>query len=203
MALTIYGSPMSRTFRVLWMAKELGLQYEHVPLDPGTGDTRKPDYLKINPNGHVPAIRDGDLVLWESLAINLYLARKHGGPLAPANLAEEGKALMWSIWAMTELEDNIVTLVRFVLMPAERKPDPARVERAKEGLKAPLGVLDAALAESQYLLGNRFSVADLNVAGVVAGLGFAKFDLAPWPKVTAWLKACTSRQAFLEARAPR
>jgi len=203
MALTIYGSPRSRTFRVLWMARELGLEYEHVPLDPGTGDTRKPDYLKINPNGHVPAIKDGDLVLWESLAINLYLAKKHGGPLAPANLAEEGKALMWSIWAMTELEDNIVTLVRFVLMPAERKPDPARVESAKEGLKAPLGVLDAALAESQYLLGNRFTVADLNVAGVVAGLGFAKFDLAPWPKVTAWLKACTSRKAFLEARAPR
>ena len=196
MALTIYGSPRSRAFRVLWMANELGLQYEHVPVDPGTGDTRKPDYLKINPNGRVPSIRDGDLVLWESLAINLYLAKKHGGPLAPANLAEEGKALMWSIWAMTELEDNIVTLVRSVLMPAERKPDPARVERAKEGVKAPLAVLDAALAESPYLLGSRFTVADLNVAGVVAGLGFAKFDLAPWPKVAAWVQACTSRKAF-------
>lgn len=203
MALTIYGSPMSRTFRVLWLAKELGLQYEHVPLDPRTGDTRKPDYLKINPNGHVPSIRDDDLVLWESLAINLYLAKKHGGPLAPANVAEEGKALMWSMWALTELEDNIVTLVQNALMPADRKPDPARVERAKEGLKAPLGVLAAALAQSQYLLGNRFSVADLNVAGVVAGLGFAKFELAPWPKVEAWVKACTGRKAFVELRGPR
>ena len=203
MALTIYGSPMSRTFRVLWMAKELGLQYEQVPLDPRTGDTRKPDYLKINPNGHVPSIRDGDLVLWESLAINLYLAKKHGGPLAPANLAEEGKALMWSMWALTELEDSIVTLVRNALMPADRKPDPARVERAKEGVKAPLGVLDAALAHSQYLLGNRFSVADLNVAGVVGGLGIAKFELTPWPKVAAWLEASTSRKAFVELRGPR
>ena len=203
MALTIYGSQMSRTFRVLWMAKELGLQYEHVPLDPSTGDTRKPDYLKINPNGQVPSIRDDDLVLWESLAINLYLAKKHGGPLAPANTAEEGKALMWSMWALTELEDNVMTLVRNARMPADRKPDLARVEHAKEGLKAPLRVLHAALAQSQYLLGNRFSVADLNVAGVVGGLGLAKFELAPWPKVGAWVTACTERKAFVELRVPR
>jgi glutathione S-transferase len=203
MALTIYGSPMSRTFRVLWMAKELGLQYEHVPLDPRTGDTRKPDYLMINPNGHVPSIKDGDLVLWESLAINLYLAKKHGGPLAPANPAEEGKALMWSMWALAELEDNIVTLVQNALMPPDRKPDPARVERATEGLKAPLGVLDATLAQYPYLLGNRFSVADLNVAGVVAGLGFAKFELAPWHKVAAWVETCTGRKAFVELGGPR
>jgi len=198
MALTIYGSPMSRAFRVLWMARELGLQYENVPLDPRAGDTRKPDYLKINPNGHVPAIVDGDYVLWESLAINLYLAKKHGGPLAPADLAEEGKALAWSMWALTELEDNVVTLVQSVLMPPERKPNAARVESAKEGLKAPLRVLDAALAPNQYLLGSRFTVADLNVAGVVAGLVIAKFELDAWPNVRAWLAACTGRKAFAE-----
>ena len=202
MALTIYGSPMSRTFRVLWMARELGLSYENVPLDPRTGDTRKPDYLKINPNGHVPAIVDGDYVLWESLAINLYLAKKHGGPLAPASVEEEGKALAWSMWALTELEDNIVTLVQSVLMPPDRKPDAARVARAKEGLNAPLRVLDAALAQNPYLLGSRFTVADLNVAGVVAGLGIAKFELGAWPKVATWLGACTGRKAHAELRNP-
>ena len=200
MALTIYGSPMSRAFRVLWIARELGLQYENIPLDPRAGDTRKPDYLKINPNGHVPAIVDGDYVLWESLAINLYLAKKHGGPLAPTNLAEEGKALAWSMWALTELEDYIVTLVQSVLMPPERKPDAARVERAKEALNRPLRVLDAALAESQYLLGSRFTVADLNVAGVTAGLRVAKFELGAWPNVKTWLAACTGRKSFAELR---
>ncbi len=202
MALTIYGSPMSRAFRVLWMARELGLQYESIPLDPRAGDTRKPDYLKINPNGHVPAIVDGDYVLWESLAINLYLAKKHGGPLAPSNLAEEGKALAWSMWALAELEDNIVTLVQSVLMPPERKPDAARVEGAKEKLNAPLRVLDATLAQSQYLLGSRFTVADLNVAGVVAGLGIARFDLGAWPNAKAWLAMCTGREAFAALRNP-
>jgi glutathione S-transferase len=198
MALTIYGSPMSRAFRVLWMARELGLQYENVPLDPRAGDTRKPDYLRINPNGHVPAIVDGDYVLWESLAINLYLAKKHDGPLAPTNLAEEGKALAWSMWALTELEDNIMALVQSVRMPPEHKPNAARIERAKEGLAAPLRVLEAALAQSQYLLGSRFTVADLNVAGVVAGLVVANFELGAWPKVKAWLAACTGRKAFTE-----
>jgi glutathione S-transferase len=198
MALKIYGSPMSRAFRVLWMARELGLQYENVPLDPRAGDTRKPDYLKINPNGHVPAIVDCDYVLWESLAINLYLAKKHGGPLTPADLAEEGKALAWSMWALTELEDNVVKLVQSVLMPPERKPNAARVERAKEELNAPLHMLDAALAQGQYLLGSRFTVADLNVAGVIAGLVIAKFELGTWPNVKAWLATCTGRKAFAE-----
>jgi glutathione S-transferase len=200
MALKIYGSPMSRAFRVLWMAEELGLQYENIPLDPRAGDTRKPDYLKINPNGHVPAIVDGEYVLWESLAINLYLAKKHGGSLAPADLAEEGKALAWSMWALTELEDNIVTMVQSVLMPLERKPDAARVERARAALNAPLRVLDAALTQDRYLVGNRFTVADLNVAGVAAGLGIANFDLSAWPNVKAWLATCTSRKALADLR---
>lgn len=199
MALTIYGSPMSRTFRVLWMARELGLQYEHVPLDPRKGEPRAPDYLKINPNGHVPAIRDDDLVLWESLAINLYLAKKHGGPLAPANIAEEAKATMWSIWALAELENSVVTLVQQSFgMPV----DAAAAEKAKDAVKPPLAVLDAALGASPYLLGSRFTVADLNVAGVVSGLTFAKYDLAAWPKAGQWLQTCCGRKAFADLRPP-
>jgi glutathione S-transferase len=173
-----------------------------VPLDPRSGDTRKPDYLKVNPNGHVPAIKDGELVLWESLAITLYLVKKHGGPLAPATPDEEGKALMWSFWAMSELEDRCVVLVQQALMPPERRPDPATVQKAKDGLSTPLGVLDGALSSSPYLLGGRFTVADLNVAGVVGGLTLAKFDLAAWPKVGAWLGSCTGRKAFAESQAP-
>src|SRR5437588_323550 len=82
MALKIYGIPRSRAFRVLWMAKELGLDYENVPIDMGKGDTRTPDYLRINPNGHIPAIDDDGFILWESMAINLYLAKKY----SPASL---------------------------------------------------------------------------------------------------------------------
>ena len=104
MALTIYGSAASRTSWVLWLAEELGLKYEHVPVNHRAGKSRKPEHLALNPNGHVPVMRDDDLVLWESLAINLYLAKKHGGPIAPATPADEARALMWSMWALSELE---------------------------------------------------------------------------------------------------
>src|SRR6185437_4508831 len=193
MALIIYGSAMSRSYRVIWMAKELGIPYEQLSLDVRKGETRTPEYLKINPNGHIPAIRDGDLILWESMAINLSLAKKHGGPLAPSSPAEEARAIMWSFWAISELEDPTVTLIQQSFgMPIES----ARVDRAKDLLKQPLGVLDAALAASPFLLGSRFTVADLNVASVVAGLALAKYDLSPWPKLTAWLSGCTARRAF-------
>src|SRR5438034_9997453 len=84
MALKIYGIPRSRAFRTLWMAKELGLEYENIPIDFANNGTRAPEYLRINPNGHVPTIDDDGVVLWESMAINLYLAKKYSlGALYP------------------------------------------------------------------------------------------------------------------------
>ena len=200
MALTIYGTAMSRAFRPMWMAKELGVPYDNVPVNTRTGETRRPDFLKINPNGHVPAIKDDDLILWESLAINLYLAKKHGGPLAPANLTEDAKATMWSMWALTEVEAHGVTLLQHTMMLPEDKRNPALIQQAKDAVKAPLGVLEAALAGTEYLLGNRFTVADLNVSSVLVSLAMVKYDLGPYPKVAAWLQKCTGRKASLEAR---
>src|SRR5215813_7761180 len=88
--LRIYGVARTRAFRVLWIAKELELDYEHIPLEIGPAGARKPDYLAINPNGRLPAIDDGGFTLWESLAITLYLAKKHGR-LYPPTL--EGEAM--------------------------------------------------------------------------------------------------------------
>ena len=200
MALTIYGAAASRTSRVLWLAKELGLQYDHVPVNNRNGDTRKPEHLKLNPNGHVPVIKDGDLILWESLAINLYLAKKHGGPLAPANLTEDAKATMWSMWALTELEPHGVAMLMHTLFLPEDKRNPAALAAARDGVKMPLGVLDGALAGSEYLLGNRFTVVDLNVSSVASTFPRVKFDLAPWPKVGAWLQKCNARPAAAQVR---
>ena len=110
--LTIYGVYRSRASRNIWLADELGVPFRHVPViqqyrqssGPGLLHTRSPGFLKINPNGHVPSIEDDGLVLHESLAINLYLAKKHGGPPAPATVVEDGQMSMWSLWAATEVE---------------------------------------------------------------------------------------------------
>jgi glutathione S-transferase len=200
MALTIYGSAASRTSWVLWLAEELGLKYEHVPVNHRAGEARKPEHLALNPNGHVPVIRDDDLVLWESLAINLYLAKKHGGPIAPKTPADEARALMWSMWAPSELESRWAVLLQHAVMLPEDKRNPVLAAEAKSALKAPLDVLESALAKSDYLLGDTFTVADLNVAAHISMLPRMKYDLAPWPKISAWAAKCSDRPAAARAR---
>src|SRR5262245_1334205 len=106
--LKIYGTARTRALRALWIAKELGLDYEHVPGEIGEAGARKPDYLAINPNGRLPAIDDGGFVLWESLAITLYLAKKHStGALYPATLEGEARAWQWSLWAVQEVDRGV------------------------------------------------------------------------------------------------
>src|SRR5262249_24511505 len=103
--LRIYGVARTRAFRAIWMAKELGLDYEHVPIEIGPAGARKPEYLALNPNGRLPTIEDDSFVLWESQAITLYLAKKHSpGGLYPATLEGEAKAWQWSLWAANEVE---------------------------------------------------------------------------------------------------
>src|SRR4051812_6726861 len=102
--LKIYGKPASRTFRVIWCANELGLDYEIVPIQSADGSMKSPEYLAINPNGKIPAMQDGDLVLWESIAINCHLARSHGKGLWPDTPKGEALALQWSFWAVAEVE---------------------------------------------------------------------------------------------------
>src|SRR5215470_12152901 len=100
----LYGVPGSRAMRSLWMLEELGVAYENIKTMFGT-DSRQPDYMTtLNPNGHIPTLQDGDVKLWESLAINLYLARKYDKGLWPKTIAAEGHTYKWSIWAMTEAE---------------------------------------------------------------------------------------------------
>jgi glutathione S-transferase len=196
--LTIYGTPASRTFRVLWMAHELGLDYSHRAIDFRDGGNRAPDYLALNPNGGIPAIRDGDFVLWESLAINLYLARKHPGPLTPATLEEEMLALQWSLWAVTAVEHHAMTLMYALQRPPEEQDHPA-IDLAREAVMTPLTVLEGVLAERAWLLGERFTVADLNVAGVIRTLRRLEVDFTPLPHVDAWLDRCLARPAAVTA----
>ena len=107
--LKIYGVPRSRTFRTLWMAKELGLDYENIPIDFANDGTRAPEYLRVNPNGHDPTIDDDGFILWESMAINLYLAKKYGrGDIYPILFEDEARAWQWSFWGMTEIEQTFV-----------------------------------------------------------------------------------------------
>jgi glutathione S-transferase len=201
MALKIYGVARSRAARVLWMAKELGLDYEHVKVDFATGETRRPEHLALNPNGHVPVIDDNGFILWESMAINLYLAKKYGsGGLYPRAPEDEARAWQWSFWGMTEVERPLLTALLNRAVFPERERDAAAADAAEKTLAAPLGVLDGTLGSTPYLLGEEFTVADLNVAGVLAWARPAQIEMSAFPKVAEWLKNCAERPA---ARAVR
>ena len=152
----IYGVSQSRAARSLWAAEELGLEYEHVPTL-FARDTRKPEFLAINPNGRIPTLVDGDTTIWESMAINLYLARKHGGELWPKSVEGEGHALKWSFWVMTECEPPLIEVLMNRVMAPEDQRDAAKAAAAEEKLATPLAVLDRELEGKSYLLGEGFS----------------------------------------------
>jgi glutathione S-transferase len=198
--LRIYGVARTRAFRALWIAKELDLDYEHIPIEIGPAGARKAEYLAINPNGRLPAIDDGGFLLWESLAITLYLAKKHSnGKLYPGTLEGEATAWQWSLWAVTEVDRgvNIWSLHAVRLPPAER--DAIKRDEALKVLAAPFKVLDAAVAKQKYLLGNDFTVADLNVAAVISRA--VDMDLSAIPNLKAWLSRCLDRPAARKALA--
>src|ERR1700757_4101889 len=201
MTLKIYGIARSRAFRVLWMAMELELDYEHIKVDFATGETRTPAYLALNPNGHIPVIDDGGFVLWESMAINLYLAKKYAaGTLYPTRLEDEARAWQWSFWGMAELERPVLTALFNRAILSEDKRDAAASDAAEKELARPLRVLDGAFGRGSHLLGHNFTVADLNVASILAWARPAQIDMSPFPKTAEWLKNCAERPAARAAR---
>ena len=201
--ITIYGVPRSRALRPLWMCEELGLQYENVKTNFATGDTRKPDFLRINPNGHIPAMQDGDLTLFESMAINLYLARKYdkGKGLWPTSVEDEGRTYQWSVWAMTELEEPLLMVLLHRLIYPEAQRDAKKADDGAERFKKPLAVLNDALAGRDHLLGKNFTTADLNVAAVMTWANLTGLDLSGAPNAQAWVGRCLGRPALARASA--
>ena len=144
---------------------------------------------------------DGDLKLFESMAINLHLAQRYGGDLWPSNPDDQSRTVQWSVWGMTELEPSLMTLVLQRFMVPEGERDPAKVEEAGQALQRPLAVLDAALQGRDYLLGDAFTIADLNVASVLSWVRFLKVDLSPHPNLQRWFEGCMARPALARAQA--
>jgi glutathione S-transferase len=212
--LKIYGLYRSRATRNIWLCDELGIPFELVPViqadrqaSPGAKgialNSKSPEFLKINPNGHIPSIDDDGLILHESLGINLYLAKKHGGPLAPADIAEDGLMTTWTAWALTEVEPrSIQILYHRVAKPADQR-DPKIADANVAALKAPFAVLDKALAETGHVVGGRFTVADINLAECVRYAMAAPELFEANPNVKTWLAKVQARPAFKAMMAKR
>lgn len=213
MTLTIHGIAASRAIRPLWAAAELGLVFEHVATPYQGGATRTPEFLTLNPNGHIPVVIDhrpeGEVVIWESMACALYIARHHGVAdgtgITPATPREDAEALRWSLWTVNEVEKDALTVLahRLAMPPEQRRPELA--EAAERRLHVPLRVLEQHLAAQAergeaHLAADRFTVADLCVASVVNWARPARELIAAYPRVGAWLAACMERPAYRQLR---
>lgn len=200
--LELYGITQSRAFRPLWLLHELGLEFVHHPLDFRDPAVREEPYRHLNPNGRVPTLVDDEFVLYESMAINLYLARKYGAEtgLWPDSIEGEGLTWQWSFWILTEVEQPLLTVLMHTRVLDETKRDPEKVRRNLGVLKQPLAVLDAALRDRDYLIETRFTVADLNVAAVLSWCKPARVALRDHPHLDTWLQRCLARPARKKAQ---
>lgn len=198
----IYGITQSRAFRPLWAAYELGLEFEQIPLDFRGEEIKSPGYLALNPNGRIPTLVDGHLVLWESMATTLYLARRYGADsgLWPDTVAGEALAWQWSFWVMSEVERALLSVLMHRRVLPEDHRDPAKLSRNLGLLRAPFAVLDQALRGRRFLLGEHFSIADLNVASVLSWCKAARVRLDEYPELRAWLDRCLDRPARRQAQ---
>lgn len=204
--LKVFGVAQSRAARTLWMCRELDLDFEHISTHFANETIHDAKYTAINPNQKIPSIQDGELVLWESMAINIYLAKKHKSELMPNNLADESRVLQWSFWVMTEVEKPLLN-VMFQHMDFDPETPEGKyfnnyVKKDSEieasnlaMLQKPLDVLETQLSDSDYLLGENFTVADLNVAAVMFWSRQANIDLTTRPHLDNWLNRCAARPA--------
>lgn len=190
---------MSSAGRCMWLLEELGQPYEPVAVDMRGGEHKSPEFLALNPNGKVPVMVEDDFVLWESLAINEYLADKFRPEFRGRTAQERGSIAQWSYWSVA----NVAHIVEPLILRNYGRA--LSDERADECIKTTLhyiGILDKALSGREWLVGDVFSLADLNVAAVVMGAVMVKIDMTEFSNVQRWLGTITSRPAFQKIFTP-
>lgn len=213
--LTLYGVYRSRATRPLWLLAETGTPFTLVPVlqayrltgaNAGwTGwTTATPEFLQKNPQGQIPALADGDVVLTESLAITLYLARKYGGALGPQSDIETALMEQWALFAITAVEGPALEMYYPIAEGRDKSPEGAALIAINaEKLRRPLKRLQTHLAAHPYLVGDRFTAADINTAECTRYAQGHPTLLAEFPAVKDWIERCQARPAYQSMWAAR
>jgi glutathione S-transferase len=198
MSLTFYYAPQSSATPVHWALEELGVPYEKVKLNIRGGDTKKPEFTKLNPNAKVPLLVVDGTPIFESCAILLYLGETYGVDkgLFPAPGIKRAEAMKWMVWNGVSIGEAMGRLGRNTtdFYPADQK-NAAAGEAAKADIHGLLKILDHALEGKQYLVDNKFSLADLYLASWQQYLAYFKFDTSSYKNLQKWTERCCSRPA--------
>jgi glutathione S-transferase len=203
--LKLYGQYRSRAFRVAWLLKESDIPYEHVNVTVNVegASCKDPKYVALNPNARVPTIDDDGFVMWESAAINLYLAEKYKSPLWPTDIEGKGRMYQWAFFIANDVEPPMITAMQHrVVFPPEKR-NAALADDADARLQPRLRVLDDHLAKNRYFGGERWDMADFMVASVTFSFTVMKYDLSKYPNFQRWLMASLERPKAKEAIALR
>jgi glutathione S-transferase len=198
-----YGSP--NTLRTSAVAFELGFEPEIVNVDISRGENRTPEYLRLNPNGKVPTLVDGDVVIWESRAINAYLAAlRPEADLNPAEPARRAIVDQWSYWQAMQLGP---AMQRVAFEPVQKKlfgrgeADEAAIAGEVKTTAELLAILDAALAGREWIAGT-LSLADFALATTFMYRKPARLGVEAFANVTAWITRLESRPSWIRAVTP-
>jgi glutathione S-transferase len=193
----LHGFPMSpNTRRALVMLEECAAPYEFVQVDLMSGEQKSPGYLALNPTGRVPALVDGDFILWESNAILVYLAAAHPEKkLGGQSPREIGEIARWAFMNAAHLSPNVARIFAHTIRLPPDKRIPQLVEEGRAEVDRSLKPLDERLASREFLL-DRLTIADLSLAPTLANAAMLSIDLARFPHVAAWLARVTARPAW-------
>lgn len=200
--LKIYGQYRSRAFRVIWLCKESSIPYEHVDvtINVAGASCKEPWYAQINPNQRVPSIDDDGVVMWESAAINLWLAEKYRSPLWPSDAQGKARMLQWAFYVANDVEQGMVTVMQHrVLFPPEKR-NAALADENDAKLQPKLKILDDHLSRRRFFGGERWDMADFMVASVCYSFTVMKYDLSKYTIFQRWLKESIERPAAKAAR---
>jgi glutathione S-transferase len=197
----LYFVPKTRSTRPRWVLEELGVPHELVRLDPRKGENRSPEYLKLNPGGHVPTLVDGDTVIFESAAICMQLADQHlDKGLAPKlGTPERGQYYQWLFFAMTELEPKLVQVMLHERFLPEGERDPKVASDNKQAFLKAAKIVEDHLLTHTHLLGADFTVADVVMTSVFAWANWLDVMEDLFPHIASYVQRNLDRAAAKRA----
>lgn len=195
----IHGVPYARTNYIIWAMEELGLEYEINPVNPMKGETKMPEHLARNPNGLIPVLEEDGFFLWETMAINTYLAKKYGdGLLWATDPQEEAHIMQWCVFGAISIDKPAVNYILHKQALPEEMRDADSLRQAQEMLEPHLTILNDHFGDKDYLVGGRFTIADLNLSAMLDYLRKARFDLSAYGNLQSWMARCLERPVRIE-----
>jgi glutathione S-transferase len=191
----IYGHPQTSAGRCYWLLEELGLDYERVSLNMKNKEHKSAEYLALNPNGKVPTLIEDDFVIWESMAINHYLAEKYQPDLLGTSLQSKALTMQWCYWGIAEYQKPLIDLLIQLVFVPEANRNLELISKSKEKVAELNKILDDHLDGREYMVEKTFNLADLNIASVAKINKMTRTDISAFKNLDRWLNNVCERKA--------